>query len=236
MSDAAGPTRRRRSAWRTVALFAVIGLIINVLLAWMFALTASPNQFHEVTLSTPVEDLPSMWQSTVPPDWPNVQSRVWGDSRGLSWRSGKASRHEGSSVTDYSMLEVQVGWPLRTLRWRHGQVVDRNAGTQETIGGWWIPVPTWLEYLVSTSTEPFHARRRIPIEPLWPGVFQNSAYYAIGLWLLLRFRRVIRHWLRRHHKQCLECGYPIGIRDRCSECGSPLAVNPAVNLIVADRP
>jgi len=235
----ADSNRRRRSVWQTVALFAVIGLIINVLLAWMFALLASPTEYQEKAVGWYgyPEDFPPVWECDVPSGWPTrCRHSVFGSTRGLTWYRGIASDEEGDAVIDYEMTEVQVGWPFRSVRWRHGQVFDRHAATTEFIGGWWIPIPDWLEQLVASSTSKFHARRRLPIEPMWLGLLANTAMFGGTLWLLLRLRRTVRRWLRHRRQQCLECGYPIGRSELCTECGTPLAANPTVKPTIADRP
>jgi hypothetical protein len=231
-------SQRRRSAWRTVALFAAIGLMINVLLAWMFSLLASPDQFNEA-IATVVDGYPQNWPAVWPPstprDWPRVQRSVVGECRGLNyWLGASSDRGEGGH-RDFSLLEVQSGWPFRSLRWRAGTIFDPINGTGESLGGWWISIPDWAEGMTSANTPTFHARRRLPIEPMWLGLLTNTALFGGGLWLLLRLRRTVRRWLRHRRHQCLECGYPIGASDLCTECGSPVHLNLPVKTSVADR-
>jgi len=217
VNEPVGPAQRRRSAWRTFALFAVIGLIINVLLAWMFALLASPTS---ISWGSANSGLP--WPMSVPLHWPSrCDYEAMGETKGLMWRSATSEIRGSGFWISCQLTEVSAGLPFRSMRWRHGYEQDGENLTRVT-GNWWINVPDSVEHFLSSRTSNFLARRRIPLEPIGFGFLANTAIFGSSLWLLLRFRRTLRRWLRHRRKQCLECG-------------SPLRVNPPANSIVADH-
>jgi len=217
-------------------------MIINVLLAWMFALRATPPSLTEERTSTYGQPrsvgTPSgiEWPMDVPADWPQeALATVVGDVQGLNWMSADSFRIDPNwEMTKYKIVEIQCGWPMRSLRWRH-LLMSRGDENDIVKVSPEFPIPTAAESILGSSTDGFPSRRHLPLEPIWAGFFVNSILFGLFAWLVLRLRHTLRRWLRHRSKQCLECGYPIGIRDRCTECGVMLHANPAVNPVVADR-
>ena len=62
----------------------------------------------------------------------------------------------------------------------------------------------------------------IPLFPLWPGLFANTAIYA-GAWaVLIGVPILLRRWLRARRGGCPQCGYSregLKVDAPCPECG-----------------
>lgn len=68
---------------------------------------------------------------------------------------------------------------------------------------------------------PMHQRiyRDLPFHPIWPGFAINTIFYATILWLLWATPFALRRRRRVKRGQCPACAYPIGTNPRCTECG-----------------
>ena len=112
---------------------------------------------------------------------------------------------------DTGRMVVATGWPVvaiasqyeSTSRY-HGTPVDAVIGI--TINGEW-----------THELGPFP--RSLPIEPLWFGLFIDSAIYGLLAWFRLTFPADDRRSLRKHRGRCLACGYKI-TEGTCPECGT----------------
>lgn len=122
-------------------------------------------------------------------------------------------------------VELVAGWPFRAVRhqfvgavyteWSYPAYpwdeVLRNDSPLE--------IPDWIasrnvDYIDEEAT-------RLPIRPIWLGLFANAAVYYIALLGM----RAVCVWMfqarRRLKRQCPKCGYSLhGLREpRCPECG-----------------
>lgn len=203
---------------RTVALFALLGAIITALLAWMFAALGSVARPGRIAIANSKMNIEAGdWPINVPRHWPEPHLTV-----SLSGRGVECDHAFGTGLMrDYQVSVLRTGWPLKALQWTNLIVMDLEKGESHETLGWGIDVPAWLEAYAEDSTGGMHMRRRLPLEPVWPGFALNVAMFGGGLWLILRGRGAVRRHLRTKRGQCRECGYPIGSLQVCSECGRP---------------
>ena len=62
----------------------------------------------------------------------------------------------------------------------------------------------------------------LPTEVIWTGFLVNTLLYAALLWLLTCGPFVLRRFLRVRRGLCPKCAYPMGESAVCTECGKPL--------------
>ena len=60
----------------------------------------------------------------------------------------------------------------------------------------------------------------LPLRPIWPGFAINTVFYAVVLWLLFAGPLVLRRRRRIRRGLCPKCAYPVGTSDVCTECGA----------------
>ncbi len=201
----------------TVGIFLLLGAVLNVAVAWIFAFVDHP-------LSRPDADLTTRLTRIAYPDVICVHEiRAHGTLRVLCYRFADTSNDATSSLgqllpvpliasplalqPDTFVLHRAYGWPLLSLAHMPGAKSSLNVR------------PTRL--LITRSSTP-------PLRPLWPGFAVNSLLYATVLWLLIPGTFTLRRLIRRRRGLCPGCGYPVGESDVCSECGRELPSRAAV--------
>jgi hypothetical protein len=224
-----------RARWRTLTVFLLLGITLNVLVALTIAINPS-----QTSLSLRDPRSTESWPLWVPPTWP-----AWEHLR----RTHPASMYSIQHVRGFGIDMVQqvfwpnyeaagrpapnpppvrivvscdtVGLPFRSFHVEYG-AYDPNFQTRPRVytrppgilGGWSIP-----------GIRPFD--RPLPLAPLWPGFALNTLFYASALSvpfvLFQSFRR--RHRLRRG--LCPRCAYDLqGLRSApCPECGHRVAAH-----------
>ena len=61
---------------------------------------------------------------------------------------------------------------------------------------------------------------RLPIAPLWPGLFANIVFWS-SCWIVQgTIWRTVRTYRRKRRGLCLACGYAVEDLERCPECGT----------------
>lgn len=212
----------------TLALFLVLGAVLNVAVAWGFAASLQSKgklvYYGRTTQHYPcwswkrLEQTGTTIFASVVEESERMRGYVidgelWGDvppveTAGLpSWLVFRDPR-----ATDaIAVSHVAHGWPFRAMRY------------------WW----TWYDASGGQPTVlPFHAielsvdnrelRTAIPLHPIFAGFAINTFFYATILWLFVRGPVVLRRVVRRRRGRCPACGYPVGVSAVCTECGQPL--------------
>ncbi len=226
--------RRRISK---LVLFLLLGAIVNVAVAWGYALKGSyrftSNQYDS---------------HATQPRWLLSVSSGVGVTR-ISvipnndiWFAGSATyrpeiipywsatqRRPGANVFDDPLgpwtLEFAYGWPLRSGL----AVVRRNIyeapGVRNRNNK--FAIVTGIKILEKPSGEPL-PYRTIPIRPIMPGFVANSLMYAAILWLLTLGPFTARRMIRRKRGLCIKCGYDLSHveHEACPECGVEVSVCP----------
>ena len=62
----------------------------------------------------------------------------------------------------------------------------------------------------------------LPIGLIWSGIAINTLFYAVLLWLVTLGQFTLRRYIRREHGRCIKCGYDVRHTDHdaCPECGT----------------
>lgn len=205
---------------RRVIAYGLIGLVVNVLVAWGFAVwggVGPPRWFSPVPTSERIERVDALeWTRPVPrgvPPRPTLKLESVG--RGLR---ATVQREVDDAGIVYFEYRVWAGFPWATATWSGerfwsgdsmwGDRVDAavlklpGKWPDLQLGGWWqIP-------------------RRLPVMPTW-GLTTNTLVYALGWWGAV----VVSGWARtrrlRRRGLCPSCAYDLRgeLTGGCPECG-----------------
>ncbi len=214
-----------------IAVFLVAGAVVNVAVAWGFALI--PRSILHVYAHYTAEE--SIWH-LAPPAWGEAE-RVLSDRFdpfGMTWiLLSAAAPMSSTELVGFSFRQISTGWPSRSLTMytlSAGHLDERDDGlfiwwSHDLHGGWIVASDPDLTFdsLGPEDTKspaiisPFRSRW-LPILPVWPGFAVNTLFYAAILWLPF----VLRRWVRVRRGLCPKCAYPMGDSAVCSECGKTL--------------
>ena len=199
----------------TVAIFLLLGAVVNAFVAWGAALRAD-----------------YLWEWTTA-EWVFGNDQWHGSDPGrFELRPDAAfiatdSCVEATKLVQYHILpddpgafglSVRAGWPALGFT---GEM-------------WASAKDGWQNRFVSGAVDletpgPGSRWRLIPWRPLWPGFAANTMLYAAMLWLLARAWSWIRQYLRARRGLCPGCGYPAGSSPVCTECGHQLPSHAATS-------
>ncbi len=211
-----------------------VGAVINVLVAWAFAVWASVGTAQVSARSVPglgeFDDPPVTWRTPVPQGWPPPATVIAAERRGIAVQWGFSSMGEAKVI--------RTGWPWYSLR-SACMSAKNGTGFQTTWLQSGIELPgrnVGLDFVTARELqgEDFAARmvtsktslaipRRLPVEPLLGGTLANSAIWAAiagGFWCLVF---LLRRGIRIRAGQCPRCGYSLSGLSKsgiCPECGA----------------
>ena len=200
---------RRRVSY--TAVFAMLGVLLNVIVAWSFSLW--PTGLKEISDFGVVGSLAEL-QYVFGTDLRFVPSSLGGSSFRATGVEGTyfVGRATGTNSGSYGFDEYIAGWPLLALRGSRLEV----AGNYQFHGC--VPLPGILH---PASDRP------LLFIPIIPGFVANTILYAavsFGAYLTFRAIRLLR---RMRRGLCPSCAYPVGSSPACTECGQPLREQPA---------
>ena len=221
----------------TLAIFLLLGAVVNVAVAWGCAITINVFAVIPYGASNPVGDdhwSVNRWRR---PGGARISSTRY--RKGHYGRTnvspfevipewGRLANPMDEFYLDSTAMEQRVidarGWPMLSL-WCEVESTHHSddygtvrAGIHGGInGGIEAPLlPQWR--VVAGLTQP----RVLPLRPIWRGFLTNSLLYAAILWIVLFARRDVRQFIRRKRGLCLACGYDLRHADHaaCPECGA----------------
>ncbi len=218
-----------------VAVFLLAGAVVNVAVAWRFAVWVAPFGPSPLISGGTWLDSAHLWMTHIDPGPGYAQVTSIVDLIEESRRqSGRAIRWAGpaaDAIPQWSSLEKPrptpgvhfesaFGWPWLALTYEGAVKRPSSArrGAQEIYGGIVLSQPA--------LGAPDRPLRVLPLRPLWRGALANTVFYSAGLWLvwylkILRPFTLLRR-LRIKRGRCPACGYPMGESAVCSECGKAL--------------
>ncbi len=196
-----------------IAVFLLLGAVVNVAVAWGCAVWAPPAPGVDTSQRLANG---SHWPRRVPDAWPLPRFGGTAHSFGSTViiMGGNAGR--GSDL--YWQGLFQFGQPCRSLEMEIDDVI-RSPNAKRTTT--WIsaggPMPSALRPRNRVT------QFRIPLRPLWAGFAINTIFYAALLWVLIPGAFALRRFLRLRRGLCPKCAYPMGGSSVCTECGCGLA-------------
>lgn len=216
-----------------ICLFLLLGAIVNVAVAWGFALWGDyrfdPQQIYSHF------DRPRWMYSlnygvgrthvSFVPDNGN-----WGggtlqpSAATLPYWSEARSPPANETLVDPGMpwyYEDAFGWPMRST---YGVLCTRKGRKWEAVKG--------LEVLRRNDASPLPFRL-LPLQPITRGFAINTLFYAVILWLLFAAPLALRRRRRIKRGQCPACAYDLRGSDspKCPECGTIGAASGRASLL-----
>ena len=214
----------------TLALFVILGAIVNVAVAWVGAsaeMHSHPRNSLVFEHSTGEMGDTGLWRLHVEAGWPDSPSfdhsreRVFasrrhlvGGSSGLLDVPDHATldelRKQLRGLGEFRVERVAAGFPMRSLQ-----------------QDWWSGEPLADDLFEPASGDDgLHLGSHVlPLKPIWTGFAINTVFYAVivwGGWLLFAAPFVLRRTRRIRRGLCPKCAYDLrGIESKeCPECGA----------------
>jgi len=205
-----------------LAVFLLLGAIINVAVAWGCAMSLNPFDWKEGPFGTSARrtsfDAWSCHSNKIAgaevrmyAQWIglDLSAALLGEPDNTPWLADCRAPWEAQEQLDDSSHTTfdARGWPLPSLWSRldlDGSGVRCKYGIET---GCFLNANAW-------------APRCLPMKPIWNRFAFNTGFYAAVMWLVFVIPHVLRRKRRMSRNLCLACGYPIGWSDVCTECGS----------------
>lgn len=215
--------RRWRRTIRGVAIYGLIGLVVNVLVAWGFAAWGAaedfgggwnaggmPTSFVGSDSHVAVLD----WSIANPGPRGAVTVRWVRTGPGMHVLTETDMQPDPNSRGIAVLHRVRVGWPCLALQWHemrfHRADSYMNIGLQARFPAW-LPVRSNGGY----------GGEWIPLRPVWPGLVVNSVVYAVACCGVVAGLFALRRAGRRQRGLCPRCAYDLrgDMAGGCPECG-----------------
>ena len=216
-------TRIFRTA-RVLAVWLVIGAVVNVGLTWVLA-GIGPHVLVDPRLH--IIRFPRGWAAPVPDEWPppnqGWEVRTWWRFQASTSTNGPergVSLEDSTTLSRLATFSSEVGWPCYAMcYWWRSKATSASETLLEQHWGMMYVLPVrWFPQIIAIE---------LPLRPLWPGFVLNAMFYATFCWSVLRGPGALRRWRRRRAGCCAGCGYDrigLSMQTPCPECGnSPLA-------------
>ncbi|HWB19395.1 MAG TPA: hypothetical protein VG711_03775 [Phycisphaerales bacterium] len=212
---------------KRIVVFAALGAVVNVLVAWGCAVYCDPYNFvGEPVIASEDSDFPDYFVMIHEVRGATVVS-IWGTA-GSDWlRPPKAQSIESllpswadrrELFTFNSQVLNARGWPMLSM-WSAMESPQIAKYSFKVHGGWEVPGMTGhqLGWMI--------VPRVIPRRVIWKGLVVNTFFYGVVLWVLFAVPFAIRRMIRRKRNLCPRCGYPVGVSEVCTECGREVKGN-----------
>ena len=200
-----------------VAIFLLLGAVVNVAVAWSQAVIPWPKQ---EPLQLTEEETLALWDHYVRSETLVV------NLQGYRWKAPCADLQgvvgEYGSDTDWMPAEMcsilRGGWPMRCLEgetFYYGGTLA--TGLPETHAVSLVSLPRHIGSIPLPA-----GTHLLPLRPRWLGFVVDTAFYALILWLPIRGPFALRRHIRRKRGLCVACGYDLRHADHaaCPECGA----------------
>lgn len=213
-----------------VVVYGLIGLVVNVFVAWGFAAwgrTSTAEGRVRVDMMGCKSDFvldPSLtwsWRHQLLSEQPFMRVVSTGigvraidefDSRPVDWT--KVPAYVTPIGEGVLLKRTLFGWPEYSLQWH--EVKDSRDRKADVAMGRWIDLP---------GKGPVHNdsgfQRRLPLEPVWRGLALNTVVYAAVAVMVARMVRYGCGAARRRRGRCPSCAYDVrgDWASGCPECG-----------------
>ena len=193
------PTRRSLISGGDVVQSVTVGIVVAILIAWMFAILGP-----DVYPPTDCGDAPLGWARTPPADWGPPLAALEYRTRGIAWHAAQSDTH--------TMWVWTFGWPWKCLDWELSGPVTQHPQSQRR--AW--HVGDGLPIAKEAGPQPIGLVRRLPLRILPLGLILDAALYAGLTLLFMSAQRIVR----RERGACVHCNYSCAGLPTCPECGA----------------
>jgi len=224
----------------TITICILIGAIINVAIAWWFAIRMHASGALN---SDPVIQSGVSFVGSESAEWNVVTQSSLGTTHSVSFIANRSAefgervltaeealpyywaeylRLDPDTISMYSQAlyedALACGWPFRAMMMIAGPRFDPE---DKFLRGILWDAPTWIRgrpIAPPSQSLPIY----LPLKIIWPGFIANTLLYSIVPFLIFIMKFKLRGYLRLKRKQCNKCGYPTGQSQVCTECGTQL--------------
>lgn len=225
-----------------LGLCLLAGAVINVLVAWVIAVTDDPDK-GPWDFYSDGPDPDRLAEHPLFPDagpyygifcrkttrWSSVSGQMRLQPGRWPIRHLHDDEHDGvvhgSRDAPIMIFVTESGWPARSMRAvepiQMTAIPTTVAAANDLIRESLNDYSVWLVGLES----PLPAGNndlpaRIPLRPLLRGTLLNTLVYGLLVWLLVSIPSALLYLKRRRTGRCAKCGYDLGLLSTCPECGS----------------
>jgi hypothetical protein len=198
----------------TILLFLLLGVIINIAVAWSIVRWARPipvtqrsEDDHHRLIHGDSALAADLWEHHAPDDWRSAT----GGGGYEEFAAGRLIRvvfrvpADGSEDVRIGVREDRYGWPVKSL-------FNVQLHSYEAHGAWhYIRIRAGWHLDGENELAGRAPGCVLPLGALWPGFVINTLFYAAVLWLLIPGSFVLRG-------RCPKCGYDL--RGQPSEDGA----------------
>jgi hypothetical protein len=225
-----------------LAIFLLLGAILNVLIAWVIVVSIREDVHtrygysgvHDGTWSVTTYEPHTGIHKVVSDHLYLPQSRFANGYMRTSFKPQDLvpswmPLEEWDEQQSFVQVYEASGWPMKSMRGGFTFHYDMDYTKPPPGNITFHPIETRGGLLLPNRDRGFGMGRGdprfrvvLPLMPLWPGFIINTLLYALSLWLLPAVPRAVRHRYRILRTRCPSCGYPAGEQTICTECGKPL--------------
>lgn len=204
---------KRARPTAVILLCLLVGIAVNVLVAWACWLAPRWRLDQEVPLST------RSWPAWIGADWPDpATTRTSWNTYVTLTRTRSADRVPRQFAGDAPATvyaQWSAGLPFRSMGVSYAVDFRPQPGPPIEVSRGELSMTPWL-------TGRLGRQQTLPSRPLVLGFIVNILIYAAPPWALVAGVWTLRRRSRRRRGLCERCAYPTGPSRVCSECGATL--------------
>ncbi len=203
---------------RRIAIFLLLGAIVNVAFAWGCALPRRRHWSNGAPL--PSDEQTRWWRANCPEGVVDTPDEVH-VTHDMGYEAVAMSAQSQAVAAGSDVIRVSAGWPLISMTGEHWSVMQCTGDHVFPIGQVAV-VPRGLWVFRRPTGHGYDQIYHIPLEPIWGGFLLNAIGYGLAIWLCVAIPAFFTRWHRTRWHRCIACGYPRGTSPVCTECGEPL--------------
>ncbi len=204
---------------RRIAIFLLLGAIVNVAVAWGCVIWLPIGKSAATTKGS------MNWLASVPKGWPEHASFTRYQRFGLTeWAQGAQPPEGGDRmIRSLGQWVMEAGLPFRSMflvrnqTYRWGQFPSSISARRPASIAEGLEIPAWVPWCGLNRYG-----RYLPTQIAWLGFAANTVAYGGVAWFAACIPVAIRRRTRSERGLCISCGYPRGTSPVCTECGEPL--------------
>ena len=226
--------------WLTrLAVFLLLGAIVNVAVAWgcaawvdtyqsgkgyKYAVLATPQGYFWIVRGESARGAERVHSQIMVHSYANpTETAISPPDLIPSWSTISPEIDLGPPVVFDNQIQDARGWPLLSMRCtflRTGAKPGPITG-REVVGGYELPPRSWTRGLI-----PGTKLRALPYIPIPLGFVVNTLFYAAFIGISITGALAGRRVIRRARGHCIKCGYDLrgasggGGGGVCPECGA----------------